>query len=333
MRALVVSKPGSWSVTDVPEPKAGPNDIVVAPKAVGICGSDLHILAGEFPPTPYPIIPGHEFAGVVVEVGDEVEGVVVGERVAVDPSLFCGTCRFCQAGRGNLCDNWGAIGDTTSGAFAELVAVPHQNAYKIPESMSFSAGALVEPMSCVVHGIHRLSIRAGSDLLIVGGGTIGLMLLQTARRSGASRVDVVDIDDSRCARARDFGADGTANSVEDVIALRGQRYEYVIDASGVPEATAEALKGLDKGGTFLIFGVAPEDGRIALSPFAMYNNEYSILGSMAVLNSFEPALKMLAAKTVDVEAMVTHQYPLEEFDRALDTMKSREGLKIQIGMN
>src|SRR4051794_29142323 len=216
MNAVVVSTPGTWSVMDdVPIPRPGRGEVQVQVKAVGICGSDLHILAGEFPPTPYPIVPGHEFGGVVSEGGSDVPDLAVGDRVAGDPSLFCGRCRYCQAGRGNLCAQWGAIGDTVDGAFAEYVVAPAGNAYRIPADMSFAAAAFVEPLSCVVHGLHRLAIRAGSDLLVVGGGTIGLTLLQAAKRSGATTVDVVDTDASRVTRARSFGADDAASSVDE----------------------------------------------------------------------------------------------------------------------
>jgi NADPH2:quinone reductase len=331
MKAVVVSTPGSWSVVDdLPVPHPARDEVQVQVKAVGICGSDLHILAGEFPPTPYPIVPGHEFAGVVTEVGGDVADLAVGDRVAVDPSLFCGRCRYCQAGRGNLCAAWGAIGDTVDGAFAEYVVAPAKNAYRMPDDMGFAAGALVEPLSCVVHGLHRLAIRAGSDLLIVGGGTIGLALLQAAKRSGATTVDVVDTDASRVTRARSFGADDAATSVAELVGRRGRGYEYVIEATGVPAAGQAALEALDRGGTLLIFGVAPEDGALSVSPFKVYNDEHTILGTMAVLDSFGPALSMIAAGAIDVDRMITHRFALDDFDEALATMRGRDGLKVQV---
>jgi len=134
------------------------------------------------------LVPGHEFAGEVLAVGSDVGHVAVGDRVAVDPSLFCGHCVYCQRRRGNLCVNWGATGDTVNGAFAEYVSVPARNAYAIPDDMGWGAAALIEPLACVVHGLRRLSMPAGSDLLVVGAGTIGLLLLQAAGRSGAAQL-------------------------------------------------------------------------------------------------------------------------------------------------
>jgi 2-desacetyl-2-hydroxyethyl bacteriochlorophyllide A dehydrogenase len=331
MKALVVSTPGAWSVVDdVPVPHPGEGEVQVQVKAAGICGTDVHILAGEFPPTPYPIIPGHEFAGVVTEVGDGVTNLTIGDRVAIDPSLFCGSCRYCRAGRGNLCEYWGAIGDTVDGAFAEYVVAPARNAYALPDGLDFVAGALVEPMSCVVHGLHRLRLRPGSDVLLFGAGTIGLSLLQAVKRSGATTVDVVDSDTSRLERARSFGAAHVAVDARELVRQRRDGYEYVIEATGAPAAGEAALDALDRGGTLLIFGVAPEHAQIAISPFRVYSDEQTILGTMAVLDSFAPALTMLASGVIDVERMVTHRFRLERFDEALDTMRGRQGLKVQL---
>ena len=154
-------------------PNAG--EVVIRVGAVGICGSDLNIAAGLFPPTPFPIIPGHEFAGEVVAVAPGIDFIHDGDRVAVDPSLFCGHCPWCRVGRGNLCDNWGAIGDTVNGAAADYVAVPAVNCHHIPDSMSFPQAAVVEPLSCAVHAIKMAPPRVGESVLVVGGGTMGLL--------------------------------------------------------------------------------------------------------------------------------------------------------------
>ena len=181
--------------------------------ACGICGTDLHIADGEFPPTPYPIVPGHEFAGSVVALGTGVDtGLAEGDRVAVDPSLFCGYCAPCRAGRGNLCANWGATGDTVDGAFAELVAVPARNCYRMPEDTTWQQGAMVEPVSCAVHGVRRLGVEVGESLLVVGAGPMGLLLTQLLVRSGAS-VTVVDRNAARLPLAEKLCASRVAGSV------------------------------------------------------------------------------------------------------------------------
>jgi 2-desacetyl-2-hydroxyethyl bacteriochlorophyllide A dehydrogenase len=330
MHALVISRPGQFEVETVRDPTPGRGELVVAPRAVGVCGTDLHIVDGHFPPAVYPLIPGHEFAGEVVAVGKEVEEFSLGDRVAVDPSLFCGHCTYCRRQRGNLCVNWGAIGDTVNGAFAEYVPIPSRNAYRLPDDMTWGAGALVEPLSCVVHGLRRLDMAAGSELLIVGAGTIGLLLLQSALRSGATAVDVVDTDPSRREIAKTVGARIAAASIEELLEHRSIGYEYSIEATGVPAAATAALAGLCRGGTMLVFGVAPAEARLPLSQFAVYNDEITVLGSMAVLNTFEPALRLMETGAIRVDAMVTHTYALHDFSRAIEAVRAREGLKVQV---
>ena len=177
MRAAIIDSPRNVRVGNVADPTPGENELIIRVGACGICGTDLHIAEGEFPPTPYPIVPGHEFAGEVVALrssiaqGRDQQGsaIAIGTRVAVDPSLYCGHCSFCRTGHGNLCLNWAAIGDTVDGAFAEYVRVPIANAYILPDAISYRAAALIEPTSCAVHGMHRLNPRSGDTFLIVGG--------------------------------------------------------------------------------------------------------------------------------------------------------------------
>ncbi|MDX6430856.1 MAG: hypothetical protein QOE54_3222 [Streptosporangiaceae bacterium] len=330
MQAAVVTTPGSISIETLPDPVPGPGEIVLAPRAVGICGTDLHIIDGDFPPAPYPLVPGHEFAGEVVAVGRDAGGLSVGDRVAVDPSLFCGRCVYCQRQRGNLCENWGATGDTVDGAFAEFVAVPVGNAYSIPGSMSWGAAALIEPLSCVVHGLRRLAMPAGSDLLVVGAGTIGLLLVQAARRSGAAAVSVIDPDASRRDLAAAMGADAVAGTLDELMGNRRNGFEYAIEATGVPAAARTALNSLCRGGTMLVFGVAPPDAQLPISQFQVYNDEITVLGSMAVLNTFEPAMRLMASGAIDAARMLTHTLRLDQFADAVQLVRDRQGLKVQV---
>lgn len=327
MRAAVVDKPGRVRVGDVPAPRPGRGQVLVEVGACGVCGTDLHIAAGEFPPTPYPIVPGHEFAGQVVEIGPGVAtGVRTGDRVAVDPSLFCGHCAPCRAGRGNLCANWGATGDTVDGAFAERVAVPAANAYPLPDHLTWQQGALVEPLSCALHGVRRLAVEVGESVLVVGAGTMGLLLLQLLTRSGA-RVLVVDRNPDRLALAEQLGAAAVATSVT---GLGAEGCSAAVDVTGAPAAIEDAFAGLRRGGRLMIFGVAPVEATVRLSPFRIYNDEITVLGSMAVLHSFGAALDLMAAGVVDTASLLTHGLPLEEFPQALDLVRAGEGVKVQV---
>lgn len=327
MRAVQVVKPGQFEVGQFPDPTPGKGQVVVAVEACGVCGTDLHIADGHFAPTPYPIIPGHEFSGTVVALGDEVStGIAVGDRVAVDPSLFCGHCPACRRGRGNLCANWGATGDTVDGAFARLVAVPAGQAYRLPDHLSFEQGALVEPLSCAVHGVRRLGTEVGESALVVGVGTMGLLLVSLLQRSGLD-VTAVDRVPAKLELAGRMGASTTATSLEE---LDGRQYDAVVDVTGVAPVIEEALGSVARGGRFLVFGVAPEEARVALSPFRVYNEEITVVGSMAVLHSFGTALDLIASGAVDTSGLVTHRFPLEGYPDAIETVRGGAGVKSHV---
>ncbi len=329
MRAAVWRQPGDLHIEDRPDPEPGPADVIVRVGACGMCGTDVHIAEGEFPPTPYPIVPGHEFAGQVVAVGPDVQDLDVGAHVAVDPSLFCGHCDYCRVQRGNLCSNWGAIGDTVDGAFAQLVRAPARNAYELPEGTSLQVGALVEPLACAVHGVRRMQVEPGDSVLVTGAGTMGLLLVQLLLRDGAARVAVVDRNERRLEVARSLGATATATSVAAASELDGG-FDAVVDATGVPQVVQEGLDAVRRGGKMMIFGVTPEDARVSVSPFRFYNDEITLVGSMAVLFTFQPAIELLRAGAIALEPLLTHTFPLNEFGEALDTMRRGEGVKVQV---
>ncbi len=331
MRAVIVEKPGEVRVDDVPEPEPGPGEALVRVGACGICGTDIHIIDGEFPPTRYPIIPGHELGGEVVAVGEGVTDIQVGDRVGVDPTLNCGACYFCQRGQGNLCERWNGVGvGSHPGGFAECVALPERTLYKLPEGMSFAAAALIEPISCVVRGFHRLQPQVGETYLIYGAGPMGLLNAQLARYNGASLVAVLDINPGRQARARQFGFEVVGATLDEVRGHAPRGFDNVIEATGVTKVAEMAIDAVKRRGKLLLFGVCPPGEKAAYDAFKIYNEEISILGSMAVLNSYGPAVDVLAAGAVDAEAMVTHTLTLDEFPQAVELFRQGAGLKIQI---
>jgi NADPH2:quinone reductase len=330
VRAVIVDEPGTIRVDQVPDPEFGPNDVVVKVGACGICGTDLHIIDGEFPPTKYPIIPGHEFGGTVVAVGDEITGIKVGDRVGVDPTLNCGECYFCQRGQGNLCERWNAVGVTTSGGFAECVAVPERTVYPLPEGMSFAEAALIEPVSCVVHGFHMLQPRVGDSYLIYGAGPMGLQNAQVARFNGARVVAIIDINLSRLDVARSFGFDVVGASLDEVRHVAPRGFDNVIEATGKTKVAEQAIDAVIRRGKLLLFGVCPPGEKAAYDPYKIYNEEITILGTMAVLNSYGPAIDVISAGAVDAKKMVTHTFPIDQFAEAVDLVRQGAGLKVQI---
>ncbi|HEX3789507.1 MAG TPA: zinc-dependent alcohol dehydrogenase family protein [Pseudonocardiaceae bacterium] len=328
MKAAVISGIGTVEVTTVDDPTPGPTDVVVDVAACGLCGTDLHILQGEFAPT-LPVIPGHEFAGEIVAVGSAVDQLIVGDRVAVDPSLYCYGCRNCRRGMNNLCERWAAIGVTTSGGAAEFAAAPARNCVKLPDQVSVRDAALIEPLSCAIRGYDVLRSQLGSQVLIYGSGTMGLMMLQLAKRVGAASVDVVDLNPERLKTAQQLGCTATG-STPDEIDDRPYGWDLVVDATGNAKAIQDGLGRVGKGGTFLQFGVADYAARAVIEPYRIYNQEITITGSMAVLNSYQRAAELFAAGVLDPDVFISDRFPLADYPRALDTFKAGIGRKIQV---
>lgn len=328
MRAVVFPAVGRFELTDVPEPVRGPGRLILEVGACGVCGTDLHILRGEFIAT-YPCIPGHEFAGTVVTVAPDVAGFTQGDRVGVMPSVFCGSCHFCRTGRANLCATAGGFGTSMPGAFAERVSVLATHAYHIPDHLTFAEAALIEPLACVVHGFDRLRPRPGDSYLVYGAGTMGLMLAQYARFAGARVVGIIDVNPAKIERARSFGFDVVGAGIDAVRDAAPLGFDNVIEATGVTEVAETAFDSVIRGGRLLLFGVY-SPGKAAFEAYRIFNREIDIIGSMAVLDSYEPALNAMLAGAIDARRMVSHTYPLERFEEALETLRRGEGMKVQI---
>ncbi|MGZ3148173.1 zinc-dependent alcohol dehydrogenase family protein [Lentzea chajnantorensis] len=327
MKAAVITGVGSVEVTTVDDPRCGPREVVVDVAACGLCGTDLHILQGEFAPT-LPVVPGHEFAGTVVEIGAQVNEVKVGDRVAVDPSLYCHECRMCRNGKNNLCERWAAIGVTTAGGAAEYAVAPVANCVKLPDHVRTEDAALIEPLSCAVRGYDVLRSQMASRVLIYGSGTMGLMMLQLGKLTGASSIEVVDLNAERLKTAQQLGVTATAASPDELD--RPQGWDLVIDATGNEKAIQDGLGRVAKGGTFLQFGVSDYSARVTIEPYKIYNQEITITGSMAVLHSFERAADLFATGVLDPEVFISDRLPLADYAGALDQFKAGKGRKIQV---
>jgi len=329
MRAIVFTGPGRYELTELPDPRPGPRDVVVQVAAVGLCGTDVHVLDGEFAPTVFPITPGHETSGTVVEVGAEVSEFTPGDRVSVDPTLTCGECSFCRAGRPNLCERWDGAGVArTDGSAADLMLAPVRNVHPLPDGVDLELAALIEPLSCAIHGYDLLPRRLGEHYLIYGAGTMGLMMAQLAPRAGAASVTVVDRNPERLRAAREVGIEQVAESADEVTRPGG--WDVVIDCTGAVGAIEDGLGRVRRGGTFQQFGVAPTEARAAFSPFRVYNDELTVVGSMAVLNSYERAVELFAAGALNAAPMISHAFPLSGYGEALELFRAGTGRKLQL---
>ena len=325
MRAAVFTEAGEVDLVSHADPTPGMGEVVVEVAAVGICGTDLHVLHGAHGRR--PVIPGHEFSGVVVGVGVGAT-LPVGARVVVDPNLPCRACTQCRRGRGNLCERLDAIGINRPGAMAEYVAVPAANCVALPDGVDLAAATLVEPLSCAVRGYDVLRMQLADRVLIYGAGTMGLIMLALAGKAGAATVHVVETNTERLQRARAHGCTNAASSAAELDDGRG--WDVVIDATGNTGAIQDALTRVARGGTYLQFGVAAPEASVTLSPYRVYRDEITVTGSMAVLNSFERAADLFAAGALDPAAFITAREPLDRIADALDAFAAGFGVKTQI---
>jgi 2-desacetyl-2-hydroxyethyl bacteriochlorophyllide A dehydrogenase len=333
MKALVIEGPKKAVIKEVPYPTPKRNEIAIKVKNVGVCGTDFHIFAGEFL-SPYPIIPGHEFSGVIDKIGEDVQGFKIGDRVSADPSLFCGECTSCLTLKGNQCKNWGALGNTVDGCMAEYVAVPSRNVIKIPDDMSFEVAAFIEPVACMVHGVNRLQLSAGDRVLIFGAGAMGQQLTQAISHLGASELVVVDVDRKKLDMALQWGATKGVLS-KDIDKELGtdnypDKFNAVVDATGIPAVIEKAFDFMGPTAKYLQFGVTPQDAKVQISPFKLYNKDWTIIGSMAINYTFLAAFEWMKAGRIQVKHLISKTISLDETIQLLAAPKSPDILKVQI---
>jgi 2-desacetyl-2-hydroxyethyl bacteriochlorophyllide A dehydrogenase len=331
VKALYIVRPGQVDIREIDTPAVGPDEVLVRVRAAGICGTDLHMYDGGWVTT-FPLIPGHEFAGEIAARGSEVKGLAVGQPVAVNPCLYCGTCMSCREGRFNFCEGLKVYGDALPGGFAEYVAVTHSCIHPCG-GLSLEEASVIEPISCGVHALSRAGRVLGGKVLLFGCGTQGLILLQLARLNGAGSVTAVDRYRGKLALAEKMGATRTFladDSLEKNLSQAGP-FDLLIDATGQPRVIEGLVRHAGNGATLLYFGVCPPDAAITVRPFEVFRRELKIYGSFSLSGDFETALRLAQSGVIDVKSLITHRLPLSEFVQGLHFMRSAsESAKILI---
>lgn len=335
MKAATIFGPGDVRIVDETSRPPAPLEVVLRVDLVGICATDVHILHGEFPTAVYPIRPGHEVTGTVIELGAEVSTLTLGTRVAIDPAMPCSTCALCRDGRPNLCENRKAFGVSLPGGAAEKLTLPAANCYPVAASTPASAAVLAEPLACVIHALDLVRSPAGMDVLIYGAGTVGLLATYVARHLGAASVTVIDLKPQRAAQAMRAGATASAASAAEVSSGEEsmEQWPLVIDATGAPAAIEDGLTRIARGGTYLQIGVAPPERTVALSPYNVFARELTIVGSMTTRNSFPRAITLLDSGYIDSDLITGEPIPLNEYSSAIEKAGSGETPKVVLDPN
>ena len=340
MKVALFEKAHSLQVIDKPLRQLREGEILVKVEACGICGTDVHIVEGTSRSTP-PVVLGHEYAGIVEDAGRSRGGTNVmkeGTHVAVDPNIACGVCYYCRRGLVHLCANLRALGVDIDGGMAEYCIVPVNQAYALSSDMAPEASAFVEPLSCAIHGIDRANIRAGDVVAIIGGGTIGLLMLQLAKNAGASAVLVVEPLPEKRALAERLGAvaviDPARGKVrEDILDRAPEGPDVVIECVGKTETMQEAVKLARRGGTVEFFGVSPLGATIPIEPNLVYFKELSIIGSYVNPHTFDRSVALLRTGAVRIDQFAIHSFPLAGVHEALAYQKEGKTLKSIIRPN
>ena len=333
MKAQVVKVPYQMEYVDVPIPEINDDEALIKVKVCGICGSDWSIYTGKYAADKLPMITGHEFWGEVAKVGKNANGLKVGDRVAVDICLTCGTCYFCRRGDGLLCETFTQLGIHTDGGFAEYVKAPWKNCYKLPDSMDDYTAAFVEPLTAVIHAAQRMDAPIGSSVAIIGCG-LGILHAALAKARACAPVIVIGRGKARLEAAKKMGADyvidinETPDPVAEVKRLtNGIGVDFVIESVGTPETYEQAFKMLRRGGKLEAFGIVGEGQTIPLEPKEFVLGEKKVSGSCAGIgNNWGEAITLLQYGIIKPEVMYSMAVPLSELEDALKEIRANKSL-------
>ncbi len=332
MKAFVFEKPGKGSIKNVDLREIEDEEVLIKVERCGVCGTDFHIWRGTEPASQNVIL-GHEYGGKIIKVGKKAHGFYEGERVSVDPNISCNHCEYCKDAKPNLCTNLKALGVDIDGGFSEYSIVPFKQLYKIPNAVPIDDVALIEPLACCIHGIERLNINVGDKVLVIGGGTIGLIMVQLAKISGASKVILSEISDYKRKIAEELGADVTLNPQEEDLLdflKKDELPDKVIESVGIPSTQEQAIKVSKRGGKILMFGCGPMGETFKVGSFEIYNNELSIIGSALNPFSHQKAVKMVIGRKINLEPLVTRRITLENLPSLLEKGGEKEDIKIVV---
>ena len=309
-------------------PKVGPKDVLIQVKACGVCGTDVHIYEGDkgaAEVTP-PTILGHEFSGVIAEVGSEVTNYKAGDRVCIDPNCYCGACEPCRNGVVHYCEHMIGYGTTVNGGFAEYCAVNERQVYKLGDNTSFEQGAMTEPVACCLHGMDMCEIRPGHQVVVIGGGMIGLLMLQLSRLAGAAKVALLEPVESKREVGKKLGADICIDPIHEDVKARlkedGMTWvNTVIECVGRPSTIEQAIDIAGNKAVVMMFGLTKPDETISVKPFEIFRKELVLKASYINPYTQKRALDLIDSGRLDVSSMV---YEVADLDELADILSNPE---------
>jgi 2-desacetyl-2-hydroxyethyl bacteriochlorophyllide A dehydrogenase len=319
MKALVLTGIKKFEIQELSTPQIADNEVLINTAYAGVCGTDHDLYAGRpgSAPAVPPIVLGHENSGIVEAIGSRVTNVKPGDRVAVDPNIYCGQCEYCLTGRPELCDDLSAVGVTRDGGLAQQFAAPATVVYKLPDSVSLKDAAAIEPISCAVHGVDLLDLHPYQKALVIGDGFMGQLFAQILQAYGVHQVDLAGIFDDKLARNRElFGVAKTYNTTREEIP--NDEYDVVVEAVGLPQTQHAAVLATKKGAQVLMFGVGPQEAHFEMNTYDIYKKQLTIQGSFINPLTFKDAISLLESGKMNVDPLVSHELDLEQVQDFLD---------------
>lgn len=340
MRSAVFYAKNDLRIEEIPTPTAKAGEVLVKVMACGVCGTDVHIFHGDegAAPTPAGTVLGHEFAGVVEAVGEGVVGVSVGDRVCVDPNKLCNECYYCKSGLGHFCESMRGIGTTENGGFSEYCVVPQSQVYKIADTTTFAEAAMTEPVACCVHGIDLCQIKTGDTVAVIGGGMIGMIMLQLAKISGAGKLIMIEPVAEKREIAKRLGADlcidPIGENVKEVLAKNGvERISCVIECVGKTVTMQQAIDIAGNYSIVMMFGLTAPGDTMPIKPFEIFKKEITLKASFINPYTQKRALSLIDGKKIDVSSIVYACEPLEKLPEILASNELRARGKFIITPN
>jgi 2-desacetyl-2-hydroxyethyl bacteriochlorophyllide A dehydrogenase len=332
MRAVVVEAPNEVAYREVEAPAVGADDVLVRSHEAGLCRTDIEMMTGAFTDprwVRFPVIPGHEWAGTVLEVGANVESVRVGDRVVCEGFIVCHRCRRCRSGETHWCERIEALGFTRPGGYAELVAVPERVVHRLPEHVSFDAGVLVEPASVVLHGLQKARPQLGEAVGVIGVGTLGALAIALLRLQAPSRIVAYGVRQEELELARCLGA--TEVVLASSSAPAESELDLVVETAGAPAAVELATELCRPGGRAVLLGIAGEGRTLTLPSDLLVGKDMSLIGSIAYPTStWSRVVGLLADGVLGLDPIVTHRFPMSDYDEAVRLMDDRHGIVAKI---
>lgn len=310
MRAIHFTGLGIAGLADLGEPKLAPGHAIVRVMASGLCHTDIDVLYGRYGNGAFPLVPGHEYAGIIEAVADDVTEWRPGDRVAVDPNIPCGKCRSCRKGLTNLCETLEAYGVTRNGGFAGYSAVKTDHLHAIGD-LPFHIAALAEPLACVLNGLGNARASSAENALIFGAGPIGLLMALSLKAQGVEDVSVADINESRLTFAESLGLTPLRSGSMD-LQHRKKAFDFVADATGIAQVVEDMVASTADGGTALVFGVSAPDARIQIAPFEIFRRQINLVGSHSLNQNIPEALTILQRDDGKMAKLISHRLQLED---------------------